>query len=175
RYSSHAESPRRRSFSYPPLFHRVTGNACRAEGRKLRPLAPAAFARKRAARMKGAAGWRRDRVRDLPFRRFALPAALEVGDRLEQHPRVRVTRVAKEFGFRRDLADAAKIHDADPIRNMIDDRKVVADKKIGEAKLILQLRHQVEDLRLHGNIEGRGRLIANEKLGLTGEGAGDGR
>src|SRR5690606_16305312 len=129
RYSSHAESPRRRSFSYPPLFHRVTGNACRAEGRKLRPLAPAAFARKRAARMKGADGSWRDRVQDLPLRRFVLTADIEDWDRLKQHPRVRVTRVAKEFGFRSDLANAAKINDADQIRNMIDDRKVVADKK----------------------------------------------
>jgi hypothetical protein len=35
--------------------------------------------------------------------------------------------------------------------------------------LALQPRHQVEDLRLHGDVEGRGGLVGDEQRGVVGE------
>ena len=56
---------------------------------------------------------------------------------------------------------------------MPDHREVVADEEIGEAELVLQVAHQIEDLRLHRNIERRGRLVADDELGFGGQRARD--
>ncbi|MNL77344.1 hypothetical protein D3C87_2034970 [compost metagenome] len=49
----------------------------------------------------------------------------------------------------------------------------MADEEIGEPHLVLQFAHQVEDLRLHRDVERRGRLVADEELRLAGKSAGN--
>jgi hypothetical protein len=49
----------------------------------------------------------------------------------------------------------------------------VRDEEVGEAELALQIAHQVQDLRLHRDVERRGRLVADEELGLERERARD--
>ena len=49
---------------------------------------------------------------------------------------------------------------------MTDHRQVVADEEIGQTEFVLQVAHQVQDLRLHGDVERRRRLIANDELGI---------
>ena len=56
---------------------------------------------------------------------------------------------------------------------MPDHGEVVADEEIGEAELVLQVAHQIEDLRLHRDIERRGRLVADDELGFGGQRARD--
>src|SRR5216684_3342932 len=56
---------------------------------------------------------------------------------------------------------------------MPDHREVVADEEIGEAKLVLQVAHQIEDLCLHRNIERGGRLVADDEFGFGRQDAGD--
>ena len=56
---------------------------------------------------------------------------------------------------------------------MPDNGEVVTDEEIGEAKFILQVAHQIQDLRLHGHIERRGRLVADDELGFGRERPGD--
>ncbi len=73
----------------------------------------------------------------------------------------------------RDLDDAAEIHHADPGRHVPDHREVVADEEVGEAELVLQVAHQIEDLRLHRDVERRGRLVADDELGFRGQRARD--
>ena len=46
---------------------------------------------------------------------------------------------------------------------MLHDAKIVADEQIGQAKLLLKRLQQVQDLRLHGNIERRDRLVADDQ------------
>ena len=53
----------------------------------------------------------------------------------------------------RDFDGAAEIHHADPARHMPDHREVVADEEVGEAEFVLEVAHQVEDLRLHRDVE----------------------
>ena len=77
---------------------------------------------------------------------------------------------SRAFG---DLDDAAEIHHADAARHVPDHGEVVADEEIGEAELVLQVAHQIEDLRLHGDIERRGRLVADDELGFGRQRAGD--
>ena len=48
----------------------------------------------------------------------------------------------------------------------MDDREVVADEQIGEPQPPLQVLHQVQDLRLHRDVERRGRLVADQELRL---------
>ena len=44
---------------------------------------------------------------------------------------------------------------------------------VGEAEPLLQLLHQVQDLRLHRDVERRGRLVADQELRLAGQRPGD--
>src|SRR5487761_463492 len=75
-------------------------------------------------------------------------------------------------GVRR-LHDLAEIHDADPIADMLDHRQVVGDEDVGEAELRLEVLEEVDDLGLHGDVEGRDRLVADHQAGAQGERTGD--
>ena len=44
---------------------------------------------------------------------------------------------------------------------MLHDREVVRDEEVGEPELASQLGQQVQDLRLHGDVEGGGGLVAD--------------
>src|SRR3546814_12004214 len=52
--------------------------------------------------------------------------------------------------------------------------EIVADEKVSEAQLALEPLHQVQDLRLHRDVERRGRLVAHQELRVAGQSAGDG-
>ncbi len=56
---------------------------------------------------------------------------------------------------------------------MPDHREIVADEEVGKAELVLQVAHQIEDLRLHGNIKRGGRLVADDELGFGRQRAGN--
>ena len=56
---------------------------------------------------------------------------------------------------------------------MADDVEVVGDEDEGELELPLQVLQEVEDLRLHGHVERRDRLVADDELRVDGERAGD--
>ncbi len=49
----------------------------------------------------------------------------------------------------------------------------MGDKQIGQAEFFLQVLQQVEDLGLDGNIQRRDRLVADDKLRVQGQGAGN--
>ena len=72
-----------------------------------------------------------------------------------------------------DLDHFAEIHDRHSMADMFDDAQVVGDEQISQMHLLLQLLQQIDDLRLNRNIEGRHRLIADDKLGTDRQGAGD--
>ena len=59
------------------------------------------------------------------------------------------------------------------LRDRPDDAEVVRDEQVGQAGLGLDVGEQLEHLRLHGHVEGAGRLVADEQLGLGREGPGD--
>ncbi len=74
---------------------------------------------------------------------------------------------------RRHLDQAAEVHHAHARGDVIDDREVVADEEIGELQAALQVDHQVQDLRLHRDVERRGRLVAHQELRMARQRAGD--
>ena len=53
------------------------------------------------------------------------------------------------------------------------DVQVVRDEDVGEPELALQVLEQVEDLRLHRDVERRDRLVADDQLRVDRERAGD--
>ncbi len=74
---------------------------------------------------------------------------------------------------RRDLDETAEVHHADAVRHVAHDREVVADEQVGEPEAVLQVAHQVEDLRLHRHVERGGRLVADDEFGIAGKRARD--
>ena len=83
-------------------------------------------------------------------------------------------RVVEQRLRRLLLDDAAEIHDRHLGRDVLDDREIVADEQIGEAEVAAQLRQQVQDLRLHRDVERRSRLVAHHDARPQHEGARNG-
>ena len=50
----------------------------------------------------------------------------------------------------------------------------MADEHIGQPELVLQIGEEVEDLRLHRQVERRHRLVEHQQRGAEDDGAGDG-
>ena len=81
-------------------------------------------------------------------------------------------RIEEASGLR-FLHDSSEIHDRDPRRHVLDGGEVVADEQIGKPELGAQVLHEVEDLRLHGDVQGRGRLVAYNHPRAVDERPGD--
>ena len=86
--------------------------------------------------------------------RFA-PALGRVGDghRRDQRLSIGVAGTVVERLFIRKLHNLAELHDRDAGRDVLHDAEIVGDEQIGQRKLTLQIGHQVDDLRLHGDVE----------------------
>ena len=65
------------------------------------------------------------------------------------------------------LDDLAGVDDREPVAHPPHHLEVVGDEQVGEAAFALVLEQQVEDLRLHRDVERRGRLVADDQLGLA--------
>ena len=48
------------------------------------------------------------------------------------------------------LHQVAQVHNADRIRNMLNNRKIVGDEQVGQVIFILQFFQQIDDLGLNG-------------------------
>ena len=53
----------------------------------------------------------------------------------------------------RELDDLAEIHHRHAVGDVLDDREVVRDEQVGEPAIALQILQQVDDLRLHRDVE----------------------
>src|SRR5215469_11001180 len=128
-----------------------------------------------AAGMKAAARWRIDRARDIAFQKAPLALDPRVGDwhRRQQGLGIRMQRVGEEGRFVGVLDDLTKVHHRDAVADMLDDREIVRDEQIGQVLFALQIHHQVDDLRLDRDVEGRNRLVADDQLGVQGQRSGD--
>jgi hypothetical protein len=74
---------------------------------------------------------------------------------------------------RRPLDDLPCVHHRDLIGPPGHDAEVVGHEDHGhEPRLLLSLQ-QVQDLRLHGHVEGGGGLVGDEEPGTAGQGHGD--
>ena len=128
----------------------------------------------RAARREAAALRPVQRIGRRAFdRRQALLArrvAVEPRRRVEQRPRVGMLRIGEErlrWSLPRPLRRAYMT--TTRLADVGDDAKVVADQDDGGAEIGVELAQQVQDLRLDGDVERRGRLVGDEQDGLVGK------
>ena len=71
------------------------------------------------------------------------------------------------------LNQLAEIHDADSVADVFDNCKVMGDKEIGQAQLLLQILKHIHNLRLNGNVQCGDRLVTDDKLRVHSQGARD--
>src|ERR1051326_305510 len=82
-------------------------------------------------------------------------------------------RPREQRGAVGELDDLAEIHDRDAPADVLDDGDVVGNEEIREAEFLLQIAKQIDDLRLHRDVERRYRLVANDQPGVERPRAGD--
>ena len=97
-----------------------------------------------------------------------------VGDRLDQPAGVFLLGVGVDRLGGAVLDDLAGVHDRHGVANELHHREVVADEHVGEAELLLEVHHEVNDLSLDRDVEGRDRLVAHDELRVEGQGPRDG-
>ena len=66
------------------------------------------------------------------------------------------------------------VHHRDAVADVPDDVEVVGDEEVGDAGALLDLHEQVQHAGLGGQVQGADRLVADDQLGVAGQGAGDG-
>jgi hypothetical protein len=76
---------------------------------------------------------------------------------------------AEELEHRSLFDDAARVHHDHARRELGHDAEVVRDEHHAHLQFVLELAQQVEDLRLHRDVERGRRLVGDEQLGLAGE------
>ncbi len=72
------------------------------------------------------------------------------------------------------LDDAAEVHDQNAVGYLANQREVVGDQQVGDARRLLNVAHQVDDLGLDRHVERGHRLVGDDHLGVECEGARDG-
>ena len=104
------------------------------------------------------------RVGNIAFENDALrtQARVGLGYSREQRFGVGVARLVEEFGGRRDLDNFADIHHCHTVANMFDHAQIMRHKQVGESQFVLQIEQEVDDLRLHRDIEGGDRFIRHD-------------
>ncbi|MPM69170.1 hypothetical protein SDC9_116114 [bioreactor metagenome] len=73
----------------------------------------------------------------------------------------------------RQLHQFAQVHDADAAGNMLHHAQIMGNKEIGQAHALLKLLEHIDHLGLNGYVQGGDGLVADDELGVYGQGAGD--
>ena len=71
------------------------------------------------------------------------------------------------------LNDLSGVHNGNLVTHAGYHAQVVGDHDNRHSQLLLQLHHQLQNLSLDGYVEGRRRLVGNQKLRLAGQGDGN--
>ena len=117
--------------------------------------------------MKAAAARRIERARNIAGQPLPL-AAPALGraqhrHRGDQRLGVGMQRRRIDRPLIRDLDDFAEIHHRHPIRDMLHHAQIMRDEQQGQPQLRLQILQQIDDLRLHRDVERRHRLVAHHQ------------
>jgi len=95
-----------------------------------------------------------------------------VGNGRDQGLGVGMTGMIENRGGRPLFHDLAEIHDQDAIAEDAHDVEIVGDEDVGEAEFPAQAIEKLEDHRLDRDVEGGGRLVEDEQVGLDRDGPG---
>ena len=80
-----------------------------------------------------------------------------------------MVRVGEQFARGVGLHLLAGVLDDDPVGGFGDDAHVMGDEHEPHAVVAAQRHQEIENLRLDGHVERRGRLVRDEELGPAGE------
>jgi len=69
---------------------------------------------------------------------------------------------------RSSVDDPAVTHHYHPVRDSGDDGEIVTDQQYART-VADSFREHLQDLRLHGDVERRGRLVCNDQIGIGGD------
>ena len=94
---------------------------------------------------------------------------VEARHRAQKPPRVGVFRRVEDLVGTAVLGRPAGVHHHDVVGQLGDHPEVVGDDHDGGVELLLQVADQVEDLRLDGDVESRGRLVGDQQGGVAGQ------
>src|SRR5687768_15380508 len=104
--------------------------------------------------------WNRSRNR----RQAVSLRSVNARQRPEQPPRVRVQRVVKQFANRGNLLDLSAVHDGNAVARLGHDCEIVRDEQDRACFVaLLEREHQIENLRLDGDVQRRSRLVGDEE------------
>src|SRR5438105_14124236 len=79
--------------------------------------------------------------------------------RAQQRPRVGMLRALEDLINRALFDDPARVHDHDTLAKARHQRHLVGDQHHGRAALAIELLHELDDLRLDGDVERGSRLV----------------
>ena len=82
-------------------------------------------------------------------------------------------RLPEDASRRSLLGEARRVHHVHAVGVARDDAEVVRDHDHRDVELARQLLHEMQDLRLDGDVEGGGRLVGDDELGIAREPDGD--
>ena len=91
----------------------------------------------------------------------------------EQRARIRMLGRGEHALDRALLDDLAALHHADPVGELAHDAEIVGDEQHRHAEPRLDVFQELQDLRLHRDVERGGRLVGDQQIGLVGERHGD--
>ena len=97
----------------------------------------------------------------------SLGRAVELMGGFDKPTRVGVERIGDDVQRRPGLDELAGVHDGDAVAGLGKHAQVVGDHDEGDAALSDQIGEQGEDLGLHDDIEGGGRLVCDHELGIA--------
>src|SRR5215831_21133289 len=138
-----------------------------------RRFGPAAIDHIRAARMEGTTGRQGRGIGRLAFNGGeALGGIAELGNGLDEGPRVRMRGLVEDAPHGPRLHETARVHYRDLVAHARDDAEVVSDEDHGEAALALDVAQELEVLRLDRHVEAGRRLVGNEELWSAGDADG---
>ena len=87
-------------------------------------------------------------------------------DALLQHPRVGMKRVAGQRVCGPAFHHPAHIHDVHAVADAFDQFEVMRDQDDRQSRLGMEVQQQIEDLRLHRDVERGDRFVGDEDLRL---------
>ena len=121
--------------------------------------------------MEPAAGRRAQEVRrdalDRP--QSFMAKGIDAWNRFQKRPRIRMLRPVEDLIDRSLFDDLPGVHDEDPCAQAGDHAHVVCDHDDRGPKLLIQVPQQLQDLRLHGNVECGRRLVGDQNRWGVGQ------
>ena len=91
----------------------------------------------------------------------------------EQGARVGVQRPRIDLIGEAQFDDVAELHHRDTVGDVAHDREVVRNEELGQPKLLLQVLHQVDHLRLNRYVQRAHRLVGDHDLRVRRQRARD--